>query len=86
MDSGFFIGPYSGTAPIGASKVNKSGGTLGAGIEGALHGHWTWKAEYLYVDLGSLDFFFAGAVWRGKVDGHVRFTTNIMRGGINYHF
>ena len=56
MDSGFgFGGPFSGIAPIGASKV-KAGWTLGAGIEGALAGRWTWKAEYLYVDLGSLDF------------------------------
>jgi outer membrane immunogenic protein len=87
MDSGIVIfgGPFSGTAPIGASKV-KAGWTLGAGIEGALAGRWTWKAEYLYVDLGSLDFSSPGPFAGETVSGHARFTTNIVRGGINYRF
>ena len=43
------------TGSIGDSKT-KFGWTLGAGVEGALFDtrNWTWKVEYLYVDLGSL--------------------------------
>ena len=40
------------TAGFG-SKTTKAGFTVGGGIEGALGGNWTWKAEYLYMDLGN---------------------------------
>jgi outer membrane immunogenic protein len=86
MDSGvFIIFPYSGTAPFSASKVNV-GWTLGAGIEGALVNKWTWKAEYLYVDLGSLDISAAGPFAGETITQHARFTSSIIRSGINYHF
>jgi len=52
--------------------------STGAGIEFAVVGNWTAKAEYLYVDLGKLG---CGA----PVD-NVTFTANIVRGGINYRF
>ena len=48
------IFPFSTAYAIGHSQLNV-GWTAGAGIEGALAGNWTWKAEYLYVDLGSLN-------------------------------
>jgi outer membrane immunogenic protein len=33
-----------------------AGWTAGAGVEGvAWNPRWTWKVEYLYLDLGSLD-------------------------------
>ena len=60
-----------GGAPINsfAGSFNEStmkvGWTVGAGIEAQLIGNWTAKAEYLYVDLGTVtntfnDAFFAG--------------------------
>ena len=81
--------PFLAVIAMGHSKVN-AGWTVGAGIEGALVDHWTWKAEYLYMDLGSLDdpdlpITFINASG-GKVTTHTHFTDNIVRGGINYKF
>ncbi len=76
--------PYSGTAPFSASRVN-AGWTLGAGVEGALVGNWTWKAEYLYVDLGSLNLSAAGPA-PTTINVHANFTDNIVRFGFNYKF
>ena len=82
------------------SKTNV-GWTTGAGIEGRftywLTANWTWKLEYLYVDLGSLDavssFNAAGlpaaigpAGASGTTTLHTHFTDNIVRVGLNYKF
>ncbi len=42
--------------PLGTASTSsvKAGWTIGGGIEGALGGNWTAKAEYLYMDLGTL--------------------------------
>ena len=77
--------PFGGTAPFGASRVSV-GWTAGAGVEGALAGNWTWKAEYLYVDLGSLDLFAPGPFASETINVHARFTDNILRVGFNYKF
>jgi outer membrane immunogenic protein len=85
-DSGISIGgPFSSTAAFGGSKVN-AGWTLGGGIEGALVHNWTWKAEYLYVDLGTLDTSSAGPFGSEPVTTHTRFTDNVVRVGLNYRF
>jgi outer membrane immunogenic protein len=34
------------------STQTKTGWTAGAGVEVGLHKYWSWKAEYLYYDLG----------------------------------
>jgi outer membrane immunogenic protein len=41
--------------PLGSTSTStvKAGWTIGGGIEGALGGNWTAKAEYLYMDLGT---------------------------------
>lgn len=43
------------TAAVGAGSFGntKSGWTLGGGVEYGFAPHWTAKAEYLYMDLGS---------------------------------
>jgi outer membrane immunogenic protein len=38
----------------GSARSLRAGWTLGAGAEGAIDRHWSWKAEYLYMDLGSV--------------------------------
>jgi outer membrane immunogenic protein len=83
------FGPFLAVTAIGHSKVN-AGWTVGAGIEGALVDHWTWKAEYLYMDLGSVNdpdelvtFINASG---GRVTTHTNFTDNIVRVGLNYKF
>jgi len=65
-------------AGVGDTNNTKGGWTIGAGIEASIAGPWTAKVEYLYVDLGDADTAFAGT--------NASFTTNIVRGGINYRF
>jgi outer membrane immunogenic protein len=86
-----------GATVFDASKT-KVGFAVGGGIEGKcsywLPAGWTWKLEYLYVDLGSLDTVspFPAAVLSattpltGAMTTHTRFTDNIMRVGLNYKF
>ena len=74
--------PLAAAIAFDRSKVN-IGWTLGAGIEGAFAQlrNWTWKFEYLYLDLGSLD---ASAVTPfGTVTTHTRFTDHVVRLGLN---
>jgi outer membrane immunogenic protein len=66
----------------GASTTN-AGWTVGAGLEFAIAGNWTAKAEYLYVDLGK---FNCGISCGALATDNVSFTTNIVRAGVNYHF
>jgi outer membrane immunogenic protein len=94
--------------PPGGTQFNASktgvGFAVGGGIEGKsfwLPAGWTWKLEYLYVDLGSLDvvtpyaipatFFptnplFTISAQAGAIITHTRFTDNIVRVGLNYKF
>jgi outer membrane immunogenic protein len=64
------------------ASTTKAGFTVGGGIEFALAGGWTAKAEYLYVDLGN---FNCGAAC-GLAGTEVKFNENVVRGGINYRF
>ncbi len=66
----------------GASET-RAGWTIGGGLEFAIAGPWSAKAEYLYVDLGSFD---CGVACGGTAPDNVSFTSNIFRGGINYKF
>jgi outer membrane immunogenic protein len=73
------------TALAFSQSKTKSGWTLGGGVEGAFAGNWTWKVEYLYVDLGSE----SGSVpdnFGGTFSWNTRFTDNIVRVGLNYQF
>jgi outer membrane immunogenic protein len=76
----------NGTAIIGDSNVNV-GWTVGAGIEGALLNwqNWTWKVEYLYIDLGSLSGAGTDPL-AGTFNWNAKFTDNIVRVGLNYKF
>jgi len=66
----------------GASNTN-AGWTAGAGLEFAIAGNWTAKAEYLYVNLGK---FNCGISCGALATDNVSFTTNIVRAGVNYRF
>ena len=84
---------------IGGSQT-KTGWTLGFGVESALSANWSWRAEYLYMDLGSVTV--TGAVpAQGCLGNNLacnptsagsgtyaagRFTDNILRVGWNYRF
>ena len=71
------------SSPFGSitTTTTKTGWTWGGGIEAALGGNWTAKAEYLYVDLGSTSVAspLAGALT-------VKNQEQIFRGGLNYRF
>jgi outer membrane immunogenic protein len=54
------------------------GWAVGAGVEVALTGNWTAKAEYLYVDLSERSYSLTG-VTSG-------INANILRMGVNYRF
>ena len=65
-------------AGFGDTNNTKAGWTLGGGIEASLMGPWTAKVEYLHVDLGNADTAVSGT--------SAKFTSDIIRGGINYKF
>src|SRR5262249_10977143 len=60
----------------------RTGWTVGGGVETAITHNWTFKVEYLYVDLGSRETF---NVVPG-VPETVSFRANIIRFGLNYKF
>jgi outer membrane immunogenic protein len=82
--SDIFGGTTLSTTVFSNADMN-TGWTAGGGVEGvAWDPRWTWKAEYLYVDLGTLD----AAVLSGLTKTHVttKFTDHVVRGGLNFHF
>jgi outer membrane immunogenic protein len=60
----------------------RAGWTVGAGVEAGITKNWTFKVEYLYVDLGSKQTF---NIVPG-IPETVSFTANILRAGINFKF
>jgi outer membrane immunogenic protein len=82
---------------VKSARVN-AGWTAGAGVEAAVWGNWTWKAEYLYVDLGSVEqmgvvlgvactpCLVPHPVSGGQTTARTHFTDDIVRTGLNYKF
>ena len=63
----------------GVSESRTSTGWAGGvGVEVALMGNWTARAEYLYVDLNERPFGLTGATHG--------LDSNLLRIGVNYHF
>ena len=50
---GYFLS--GATTSAATFSHDKAGWTIGAGVEAPLARDWSLKAEYLYVDLGSVD-------------------------------
>jgi outer membrane immunogenic protein len=84
--------------PVSVSRTNV-GFAVGAGMEGKflLPSNWTWKLEWLYLDLGSVDttasfnnpamiLTFAPYLADATIATHTHFTDNILRIGVNYQF
>jgi outer membrane immunogenic protein len=74
--------PAAGTSAISVSS-ERTGWTLGGGIEAALGGNWTAKVEYLYFDLGSISASVPPPV-TSFVTSEVR--DHVVRFGLNYRF
>lgn len=88
VTGGAAIGNIKASTP-GLSNVDNTnvGWTVGAGLEYAFAPNWSAKLEYLYVDLGDVSCGTGsacnfGAAANNKVD----FTTNVVRGGVNFRF
>ena len=88
---------WSGDNLFGSSTT-KFGYALGGGLESkiASNSNWSWKLEYLYIDLGSIgtaqntafrnSLPFGITDIFGRVSTTTRFTENILRAGLNYTF
>jgi outer membrane immunogenic protein len=82
VTGGLAVGDLKANVPgIGSASDTKAGWTAGGGLEVALGRNWTAKAEYLHVDLGNLNC----ATCTGTAS-NVGFTTEIVRGGLNFKF
>ena len=97
-----FLPYITGGAAYGKTKVSGSyagegfgsfdssstnwGWTVGGGVEYAITNNWTFKTEYLYVDLGSTDYTYGSYdgfyTYAGTVD--TKFHT--LKAGVNYKF
>jgi outer membrane immunogenic protein len=84
VTGGLAVGDIRASTPgfSGDSSTN-AGWTVGGGVEFALPGNWTAKAEYLHVDLGS---FNCGTSCGVLPNDNVSMHDNIVRAGINYRF
>lgn len=84
LTGGLAAGDIRARTPFlpGGTETNV-GWTLGGGLELALMGNWTAKAEYLYVDLGEFNCGLACGV---SVIDNVSFSSHVLRGGLNYRF
>ena len=75
---------------VAAFHENHIGWTAGAGVEWMYSQNWSFKAEYLYVDLGSADYRFVGTTVVGTPHTTDSFpadlTFHIVRAGVNYRF
>jgi outer membrane immunogenic protein len=87
--------PAASTCFAGTSNRTATGWTAGAGFEYALLNNWTFKVEYLYVDLGS-NTFNEGVLFPEIIPPHSQtasltahyddFAFHVVRGGFNYKF
>jgi outer membrane immunogenic protein len=95
------VGPFPNqTCTVGnwSNKVTKAGWTIGAGVERAITENWSWKVEYLHVDLGTVSTTFSTVltclgnsvqcipVAPGNGKANSRITDEIIRVGLNYKF
>lgn len=78
---------FCSTPTVSAEKSGfRNGWTIGGGVEFALDGGWSAKAEYLYYDLGSTTLTtpassgLGGNTWSVDTDGQ------LVRAGLNYRF
>ncbi len=84
VTGGLAVGDIKAATPgfAGASTTN-AGWTVGAGLEIALPGNWSAKAEYLHVDLGR---FNCGVNCGVAPTNNVSMHDNVVRAGVNYRF
>jgi outer membrane immunogenic protein len=83
ISGGLAVGDIRAAAPgFAGGETTNAGWTLGGGLEVALPGNWTAKAEYLRVDLGRFNCTGCSAL----PPDNVSMQDNVFRAGVNYHF
>lgn len=70
---------------VGNATTTVAGWTVGGGIEAAISPNWSAKVEYLHADLGN-HVIFNDLVFGANLAENVRYTTEILRVGLNYKF
>ena len=84
MSNNVFGGATLSSTAFSNAHLN-TGWTAGGGVEAiASNPQWTWKVEYLYLDLGSLDAAVSSGLTTTSVT--TKFTDHVVRGGLNFHF
>ncbi len=76
------VNATAGALSLSDSKLH-SGWTIGAGVEYMFLPSWSAKAEYMYADFGSQNYF--GNVVPGGIDSG-RQQIHTIKAGLNYHF
>lgn len=80
VDTAFTLATPFGSATVSDTST-RVGWTGGGGLEYMFLPRWSFKAEYLYMDLGTANFGLPFGITQ-----HIRFQDNIARVGIDYHF
>lgn len=82
--------PPTTTEPSTSLQTTKTqiGWTVGAGAEWMFAPQWSFKAEYLYVDLGNISntITYTYGANTSTLTSTVRDRETIVRAGVNYHF
>ena len=84
-----FTDTFAAASENGSVSKTKAGWVVGGGVEYGITRNWSVKAEYLYMDFGSVSS--TGVVSTNIAQtatlGHFAdLKANIMRAGINYRF
>jgi outer membrane immunogenic protein len=88
---GVFPGTSSGVEAATVTS-NRAGYAVGGGLEYMLAANWSVKAEYLYMNFGTINTGPAPVIFPGPTVGGSVFThsanlaVNVARVGIDYHF
>ena len=81
------IGCTGNICPAGSVSDTKVGWTVGGGAEWAFASNWSVRAEYLYVDLGSISHNMTDPNFPLEIyNASIPLRENIVRGGLNYKF
>jgi outer membrane immunogenic protein len=84
LTGGLAVGDIKASAPgFAGDSATNAGWTVGGGLEVALPGNWSAKAEYLHVNLGK---FNCGLNCGAATTDNVSMHDDIVRAGLNYHF
>ena len=89
-----FTDTFATALETASASKTKAGWTVGGGVEAGLWSNWSVKAEYLYVDFGSvstnsanLTAFVPPIAFPTNVFSHsLDLRSNIVRVGLNYRF